>query len=722
MIHMLMVDEDPRFLELSRAFLEEAGDISVEPLSSPAKALDFIATRHYDAVVSEYAMQEMEGLVLLKAIREQDPDLPFIFFASIGGEGSLLEALNGGANAFLLRGRDPTARFPDLLRHIHRWYKRTQKFQSVLDSEARYRELADLMPQPVFEMDREGNLIYVNETGLEVFGLTADDLASGMNAFSLVASRDRERAKENIWWSLRDIKMGDNEYTALRRDGTTFPMDVFTRPILHDGEAVGLRGIAVDISKRREAERALQESEERLTLAIASANLFVWDWDMADGTVTYSTRVRGDESEEARMSNLVSGTWYDFIHPEDLPQLLKESADHAAGKTACLDTECRLRWRDAQWIWIEIRGKVIERDDDGTAVKMTGVYQDITDKVRREKLLKGREAQFRTLFYRMNCGGTIFRAIQGGRDFVVMDINYAGEVIEGEKKASIVGKSISEVYSCAAGQELHDAMSFVWKTGKPRSVPLIGFEKRGTQQWREYYIYILPSEEIIAIYNDISERITKQQQMLESLRIKETLIKEIHHRVKNNLQVIASILKLQSMRLDDQMALNALRDCRNRVFSIAMIHEELYRSENLSRINIAEYIKHLGDHLIYEFLSITPEISLVVECDDDITLDIDTGIPCGLIIDELITNALKYAFTSRKSGLITIAFGKKDGGTYELVVRDNGVGFPETVDFENTESLGMQLVNNLVAQLGGTIVMDGNGGTKFAITFPATRS
>ncbi len=516
--------------------------------------------------------------------------------------------------------------------------------------------------------------------------------------------------------------MGDNEYTALRKDESTFPIDVFTRPILKDGEAQGLRGIAVDITRRREAERALQESEERLALAMASADLFVWDWDMAGDTVACGTRTPGDVIGDDRITNLMSGRWEDFIHPEDLPHLLKQAADHAAGKTAYLDTECRLRWRDTRWIWIGIRGKVIAVDEDGTAVKMTGVYQDITEKVRREKLLRGREAQFRTLFYRMNCGGTIFKAVQGGKDFVVVDINYAGEVIEGEKKASIVGKRIPEVYSASAGKELHDAMSAVWKTGKPRSVPLIGFEKSGTEQWREYYIYILPSEEIIAIYNDISERITKQQQMLESLKIKETLIKEIHHRVKNNLQVIASILKLQSMRLEDQMALDALRDCRNRVFSIAMIHEELYRSENLSRINIAEYIKHLGDHLIYEFLAITPEISLVVECDEEITLDIDTGIRCGLIIDELMTNALKYAFTPGKSGLITIVFGKRDDACYELVVRDNGVGFPETVDFQNTESLGMQLVNNLVAQLGGVVSMQVNGGTEFSIIFPTTRS
>lgn len=716
MIHVLMVDEDPRFLDLSRTFLEECGDITVEPLVSPAKALDLVATRHYDVVVAEYAMQEMEGPLLLRAIRERDPDLPFVFFAGRGGEVPLLEAFNGGANAFVLKGRDATARFPELLRHIRRCHDRAMQHRAVLECGERFRELADQIPQPVFEMDREGVLFYVNETGRVVFGYGEDDVAAGINALSCIAPRDRERAKENIWWGLRDIRMGDNEYTALRRDGTTFPMDVFTHPILKDGEAAGLRGIAVDITKRREAERALRESEERLSLAIASADLFVWDWDMAGGKVAYRTRSPADPD-----GSLVSGTWEDFIHPEDLPRLLKEAADHAAGKTAYLDTECRLRWRDARWIWIEIRGKVIAVDEDGNAVTMTGVFQDITEKVRREKLLKGREAQFRTLFYRMNCGGTIFRAIQGGRDFVVMDINYAGEVIEGEKKASIVGKRIPEVYSSPACDDLHEAMSVVWKTGKPRSVPLIQFDMGGNRQWREYYIYILPSEEIIAIYNDISERITKQQQMLESLRIKETLIKEIHHRVKNNLQVIASILKLQSMRLEDPLALDALRDCRNRVFSIAMIHEELYRSENLSRICIADYIKSLGDHLIYEFLSITPEITLAVECDDEITLDIDTGIPCGLIIDELITNALKYAFRGRESGTITIAFTRKGDAHYELVVRDNGVGFPTTVDFRATESLGMQLVNNLAIQLGGTVAMQVDGGTEFSIIFPITR-
>lgn len=213
---------------------------------------------------------------------------------------------------------------------------------------------------------------------------------------------------------------------------------------------------------------------------------------------------------------------------------------------------------------------------------------------------------------------------------------------------------------------------------------------------------------------DITASKKAQAKISKALEEKNILLKEIHHRVKNNLQIISSLLSLQEIYVqEDVKAVNVLRESRNRVLSMATVHEMLYQSEDISYINFSYYIKKLTTNIFHSYHNNSmPQINV-----DQIYLNIETSIPLGLIISELVSNSLKYAFPDNKIGDIIIELHSHND-EYELVISDDGVGFPDNLDFRNVQStLGLQLINSLVSQLNGSIQLDRSHGTKYIIKF-----
>ena len=227
-------------------------------------------------------------------------------------------------------------------------------------------------------------------------------------------------------------------------------------------------------------------------------------------------------------------------------------------------------------------------------------------------------------------------------------------------------------------------------------------------------------EQTAALEQEITERKRAEKQIKLSLQEKEVLLKEIHHRVKNNLQVVESLLRLQSKYTKNEHAVRMLKESQSRIKSMALIHEKLYQSINLAQINFLDYIQSLVASLFRSYsinsTAITPKIDVA-----DIFMSIDTAIPCGLIINELVTNSLKYAFTD-KHGEIYIYLRSKDEHKFILIVSDNGVGFPKGLDFRNTKTLGLQLVTSLTEQLGAIIELHSHSGTEFMLTFTDVKS
>jgi PAS domain S-box-containing protein len=241
-----------------------------------------------------------------------------------------------------------------------------------------------------------------------------------------------------------------------------------------------------------------------------------------------------------------------------------------------------------------------------------------------------------------------------------------------------------------------------------------------------------------AIGVDVTERKQAKEQIQASLKEKEVLLKEIHHRVKNNLQIISSLLYLQSENIEEKATRQMFKDSQNRVKSMALIHEQLYQTDNLARIDLVEYIERLTNHLSRSWRANHVSLQLDIEA---LFLTIETAIPCGLIINELVTNAMKYAFPAQEgrhqlAGKIWVTIQPSDNHHLTLSVRDNGVGFPADINFRRPRSLGLTLVTTLVKQIKGTIELQGEGrggerhpvtgtaplpsegGTEFKIRFP----
>jgi PAS domain S-box-containing protein len=215
---------------------------------------------------------------------------------------------------------------------------------------------------------------------------------------------------------------------------------------------------------------------------------------------------------------------------------------------------------------------------------------------------------------------------------------------------------------------------------------------------------------------DAMERKRAEERIKSSLAEKEVLLKEIHHRVKNNLQVVSSLLKLQSKAINDEHALEMFKDSQNRVRSMALIHEKLYQTRDLARIDFAAYVKDLAGFLLRSYERGSGRVRIDVEV-EDVHLGIDSAIPCGLIINELVSNSLKHAFPGGREGAIKVHLMKDPDGGVRLVTWDDGIGVPADLDFRNTQSLGLQLVNRLTEQLGGTITLRRDRGTVFDIRF-----
>ncbi len=240
--------------------------------------------------------------------------------------------------------------------------------------------------------------------------------------------------------------------------------------------------------------------------------------------------------------------------------------------------------------------------------------------------------------------------------------------------------------------------------------------KRTEEELQTAYNRLMRSND--ALIKEIADRKKAEGHALAMLQEKEVLLKEIHHRVKNNLQIISSLLSLQSGSSNEESLVKKFRDSQDRIRTMALIHEKLYQSSDLSHIDFEEYVGSLTGYLSRSY-TVGGNIRMYRDI-QDISLDIDVAIPCGLIINELVSNSLKYAFPEGQTGQISIGLTRGAGG-YELTVRDDGKGLPPGFDFHTSSSLGLLLVNTLVEQLDGTISMDGTQGTCFKITFPDIR-
>jgi PAS domain S-box-containing protein len=363
-------------------------------------------------------------------------------------------------------------------------------------------------------------------------------------------------------------------------------------------------------------------------------------------------------------------------------------------------------------VWLYFTAATI-RDDFGNVTGAVETLTDVTERKNAELALQKSEAKYRSVveniqdvFYRSDNHGNL---IMASPSFIQL-LGYSME--------ECLNKPIAETFYLNPEDRL-EFLRELKEKGSLKNYEVVLKRKDGSQVVVEtssnyYYDENGNMLGIEGIFRDITERKEAEKQLKNSLREKEILLTEIHHRVKNNMQIIYSLLSLQSEYIADKKYKALFIENQNRVKSMAGVHEKLYLSSDFSNINFREYIQDLIAELFISYSIDLNRIKVILNV-QKILIGMDTAIPCGLILNELITNSIKHAFNECE-GEIKIDF-YLEKGSYILICSDNGVGFPEDIDFKETTTLGMQLVRSLVKQLDGIIELYRGNGTKFTIKF-----
>jgi len=357
------------------------------------------------------------------------------------------------------------------------------------------------------------------------------------------------------------------------------------------------------------------------------------------------------------------------------------------------------------------------KNESGETMGAMGVSRDITSLKKAEEELRLSEERHRAIYDQAYIG--ISRIAKMGRFLLV-----------NERLCDMLGYDADELYKktfyeLGVQEEVEESLvdwdqllsgkfknfsreqTYVRKDGELLSANVTVSLVRDSNDSPNYFV---------AVFEDITERKEHERQLEESIKEKEVLLKEVHHRVKNNMQVISSILNLQSSYIDDETALSILRESQDRIKSMSFVHESLYQSNTLSEVNFSEYIRNIAGNLFHSYGRPEGGITMQYEL-EEVFLNLDTSIPCGLIINEVVSNCLKYAFAGKEKGIIRIEFSKLSDGKLKLIIGDDGIGLPSNFDIENAETLGLQLVTTLVTQVSGELDIKTNKGTQFSIVF-----
>jgi PAS domain S-box-containing protein len=589
--------------------------------------------------------------------------------------------------------------------------------EALRDSEQQLLMIFDNAPIGMAITDLDKCFVKVNKAFCDIVGYTKDELLE--KTLSEISHPDDRNIDDiNFNKTFRENQSGIQfEKRYLRKDGKTVYAELHVT-VLRDFSGKPFRQICqvVDFTERKESEQKLRLTQARLSTILNNLpNVAIYEYGQGINFVSENiVDILGYPAEEFMQDNLLFGN---LIISEDLGNYdRKVAAWRKRGANGVLSNEVRVRNKKGEIVWLE--DHMFEVVPESGKPYFSGIMIDITQqKIVHERI---QETETRLSAILKNLPKVV--VYQSGTDKEFISDNF--ENMTGYKPSEVLDQKYffgSKIHPDDIGkvrQSLKD-----WHDRHEEGMLIMEFrlkKKDGSFIWIEDHMFKVTSNGdksyLSGLLIDVTERKLAEQKISQSLEEKELLLKEIHHRVKNNLQVVSSLLKLQAGNATDEITQNILIDSQNRVRSMALVHQKLYQSKDLSQIDFSEYLKQLSDQLFNVFKDRNGLIDLDITT-KELNLSIDLAIPCGLIINELISNSFKYAFPDNRKGSIKIDLKSVDNNDYLLIISDNGIGFPKDVDFKNTKSLGLQLVNTLVGQIDGSIAMQNHSGTTYTIRF-----
>ena len=566
----------------------------------------------------------------------------------------------------------------------------------------------------IIASDINNKINHVSHSASSQFGYSKEEF-SEMKVVDLYKDKDEYKHVER---QINSKGFFIGKITNKKKNGKLFNTYLSASLIKDDREnIIGLMGISRNIKEVKKIENEIVTSEKKYRELFENFSDAVIIVD--ENNTTIDINEAGKNLFE--VEDNVAYNFYSFVSDKD-KNVVAEKAKELRINGKVRNFEIEIIAAKGTKKNIEISSSAFY--ENGIFKGSRDVIRDISEKKKRETLLIQQSSTIQSIFENTSnvviwTLDTKFNISSLNSEFIRIFRDRIGESIQvGDNFFNIISDNLKP-YKPELINEMKNAYKKA-QLGISQNFESVIYGSNGKQMIYETFLSPIKIKgknkfDLACLAVDLTNKNEIELKLRKLLNEKEVLLKEVHHRVKNNLQVISSILNLQSSYVKDQMTLDILRESQNRIKAMSFIHESLYRSDDFSFVNFSSYINSLSSNLVQTYIIKHANINLELDL-GDVNLSLDQAIPCGLIINELVSNSIKYAFPFNRSGKIRIELIKQ-GNKINLKVSDNGVGLPDNLDVENTDTLGLQLVYILVSQLDGDIKVINKKGTTFLFNF-----
>lgn len=588
--------------------------------------------------------------------------------------------------------------------------KRMMAEEEILLEKSLSDSIINSLPGVFYLYNKEGKFLRWNKNFETVTGYSSKEMQTA-HPLDFFDEDEKELLTEKIG---NVFITGEDKVEAnfMAKDGSKTPFYFTGVTGDYKGEEC-LLGVGINISEQKEAERKHQQVLQQLQTHLNNSPLGVVEYDRNLDITHWSKRcvdIFGWTENEIKGKNA-----FDLIYKEDHEKTAVVANELSEGNVDWNVSYNRNHTKSGKIIDCIWYNTVI-KDDDGPVNAVMSLVEDITERKQAEQELKQSEYRYRTLV--KNSPYCIHEIDLEGK---LISINQAGlDMLSVESEKTVIGKpyleSVSDKDKDKVTDLLHSALNGIESEFE--------FKSSAGSYFYSSFVPIVDKDKnvqrLMGITQDITERKKAEEMIENSLKEKTTLLSEIHHRVKNNLAIVSGLLQLQSYETDDERLSVAFDQSINRIISIAMVHELMYKSTDLSSINIQEYLETLIPAITATMNDNSKNIKFIIDIDDS-KMNINEAIPLGLLLNELFTNSFKYAFRGRKEGLIKVTL-QADLSSVKVVYEDDGVGFGPNLDFSKPKNLGLNLIHSQLQQLNATFSVETESKFKLEFTFPPSKT
>jgi PAS domain S-box-containing protein len=570
--------------------------------------------------------------------------------------------------------------------------------------EEKYRMLIDLAVDAFFHGDHHGNLITVNDKAMALTGYSKEELLT-MNLAELFPS-DTLLMNPLRYDLLSEGDALHAERDLLRKDGRRVQVEMRSKA-MPDGT---YQSFFIDLTERRVAEQVKVASETRyrnLHMSMMDGYVFVdMQGRIIDSNSAFQTML-GYTTEELNTltyHELTPGCWHLFEEQIVNQQILPKGHSNVYQKEYIK--------KDGSVISVELRTFLV-KSPEGENEGMWAIVRDITERKKVEEELKKSEEKYRNIV-ESSPNGMHMYMLDEHDNLILTGANPSANYLLGIIHTELIGKTLEEAFPNLKDTGVPEMYKKVATGELERQAFEIPYQDERISGYYSVHVFKTSVRSITVDFSDITQRRQIEELVRRNAEQKEIMLREIHHRVKNNLAIVISLLNFQLRSNVSEEITRMIMDMQMRIRSMALIHEHLYRSENLDRIPLATYIESLSGMVLRAFSG--NRVRLIHDL-EQLDVSIETALPVGLIINELLTNAFKYAFPGNLTGEIQVSLAKEDDQMCLLTVKDDGIGLPNSLTMDSEKSLGLYIVRLLVEQLDGTVDIARDNGTSFIIRF-----